>query len=203
MRKHFDRRLFAVLILAVLCPALATAMTVIPPSFPELVAESSTIVRGRVTELSARKVAGARGAMIKTFVTFRVSSALKGANQNEEITLSFLGGQVGDERLEVPGMPAFDVGAEDYLFITTTGGICPLVGAMHGRYRLITPQKEGRPYVARDDHAPLVRVSDVIKPMQSAGSLRALSDGSSALTPQEFEKLVVAEIKQPSGRARP
>ena len=198
MRVHF-KRCVAVLLLVSLWGSSARALSVIAPTFPELVAEASTIVRGKVKEISSRKVAGARGELIKTFVTFNVSSALKGARDGEEVTLSFLGGQVGDERLEVPGMPAFNVGAEDYLFINAKGGICPLVGAMHGRYRLVTPQKERRPYVARDDHAPLVQVSDVIKPMRESGAVNALSDAiERALSPEEFEKRVLAEIAQPT-----
>jgi len=179
-------------------------MTVVAPTFAELVAESSTIVRGTVKEIKVQKVSGARGELIKTFVTFHVSSALKGAQVNEEVTLSFLGGQVGEERMEVPGMPSFNVGTEDYLFVSAKRGFCPLVGTMHGRYRLVTPQKENRPYVAREDHTPLVRVSDVVLPMRSTERTAALSERSDALTPEEFERLVIAEIARPSTpRVRP
>ncbi|HTO03851.1 MAG TPA: hypothetical protein VL069_09130 [Opitutus sp.] len=199
MRIHFVRRCVAVLLVVSFWTSSARALSVIAPTFPELVAEASTIVRGKVKAISSRKVAGARGEVIKTFVTFKVSSALKGAREAEEVTLAFLGGQVGDERLEVPGMPAFNVGAEDYLFVNAQNRICPLVGAMHGRYRLVTPQKAGRPYVARDDHAPLVQVSDVIKPMRDAGAVNGLSDATErALSAEEFEQRVRAEIAQPT-----
>jgi hypothetical protein len=179
-----------------------SAMTVRAPTFPELVAESASIVRGRVTEVSSRKVAGARGELIKTFVTFRVSTVLKGMSAGQEVTLAFLGGKVGDATLDVPGMPTFSVGAEDYLFVASKPGICPLVGTMHGRYRLITPQKPGRNYVAREDHEPLVQINDVVKPMRQEANSSALSDGSSALTPVEFEKLVIAEVAHPTRGVR-
>jgi hypothetical protein len=192
------------LIAALLLAPGSKAMTVIPPTFAELVAESSTIVRGTVKEIRSEKVPGARGALIKTFVTFRVSSALKGAQLNQEVTLSFLGGTVDDERMEIPGMPSFEVGREDYLFVSPKKGICPLVGAMHGRYRLITPQKDNRPYVAREDHTPLVRISDVVLPMRSNSDAAGLNAAPDAITPAEFEKSVLNEIARSStSRARP
>lgn len=199
MRIQLGQRGIAALLVLSFWASSAHALSVIAPTFPELVAEASTIVRGKVKAISSRKVAGARGELIKTFVTFEVSSALKGARDAEEVTLSFLGGQVGEERLEVPGMPAFNVGAEDYLFINARNRICPLVGAMHGRYRLVTPQKAGRPYVAREDHAPLVEVSDVIKPMRESSAVNALSAATErALSPEEFEQQIRAEIAQPT-----
>jgi hypothetical protein len=192
------------LIAALFATTASWAMTVVPPTFTELVAESSTIVRGTVQAIRSEKVAGQRGALIKTFVTFRVSSALKGAQLNQEVTLSFLGGTVGDERMEIPGMPSFEVGREDYLFVSAKKGLCPLVGAMHGRYRLITPQKDNRPYVAREDHTPLVRISDVVLPMRSNRDAAGLDAAPDAITPAEFEKSVLNEIaRSSSSRARP
>lgn len=199
MRIQLVKRCIAALLFVSGWASSTRALSVIAPTFPELVAEASAIVRGKVKGISSRKVAGARSEVIKTFVTFEVSSALKGARNGEEVTLSFLGGQVGDERLEVPGMPAFNVGAEDYLFINAQSGICPLVGAMHGRYRLVTPQKAGRAYVSREDHAPLIHVSDVIKPMRESGAVNALGTATErALSPEEFEQRVRAEIAQPT-----
>jgi hypothetical protein len=170
-------------------------MSVIPPSFPELVAESSSIIHARVTASECRKVNNGQGEVIMTLVTFQVSKSLKGTSAGAAMTLSFLGGQVGDEGTVVPGMPTFEIGAEEFLFVSPQGGVCPLVGAMHGRYHVYTTQKSERPYVARDDGSALVRVSDIVRPMKD---LRALDNGDAALTPPAFEALIAAEVAHPS-----
>lgn len=175
---------------AVLCGP-AVAMSVNPPSFSELVDESASIVRARVVSIESRRVPTPAGDAIKTFVTFRVDKALKGAPDGT-VTLSFLGGQVGDERWEIPGMPEFEPGAEEFLFVTTDSRICPLVGAMHGRYRVLTAQKPNRPYIARDDRAPLVDVGDIPRPMDPH-TVRTAEAGN-AISPEAFEDLIAREV---------
>jgi hypothetical protein len=171
------------------------AMSVRAPTFPELVAESSAVVRVRVASVTSQKVTTARGEAIKTFVTYDVAKSLKGS-PSKQITLAFLGGQVGDLRLDVPGMPTFQVGAEDYLFISAKPSFCPLVGAMHGRYHILTAQKPGRPYVARDDRGALVDVRDIVRPMHASGATAQSVDR--ALSPEAFEQLIAAEVAQPT-----
>ena len=171
------------------------AMSVRAPTFPELVAESSLVIRARVAAVTSQKVATTQGEAIKTFVTFDVAKSLKGA-PSKQITLAFLGGQVGDLRLDVPGMPTFQVGAEDYLFVSPKPSLCPLVGAMHGRFRVLTVQKAGRPYVARDDHEALVDVRDVVRPMHAVVSTAQSIDH--ALSPEAFEQLIAAEVAHPT-----
>src|SRR4051812_27579162 len=80
------RHLF--LLLAVAAGVRAT--TVEPPTFSQLVAEADSIYRGHVTAVEARRVQSASGAaVIKTFVTFAVDRAIKGASQTE-VVLQFL-----------------------------------------------------------------------------------------------------------------
>lgn len=166
-------------------------MSVTPPTFSELVGEAATVVRGRVTAIQSRKVLTPTGEAIKTFVTFTVDKALKGT-PDRSVTLSFLGGQVGDERWEVAGMPEFQVGAEEFLFITPDARVCPLVGAMHGRYRVVASEQSGRAFVARNDHAPLTRVGDVAQPFEP-GTARTASAAES-LSPEAFEQAIAAEL---------
>src|SRR5688500_13012359 len=104
MRSRF---LSLLLTLALVATPGARATSVIPPSFPELVAEAEAIYRGTVTGIEARRVARPDGgSVIKTFVTFAVDRVLKGPGQSE-VVLEFLGGTVGDESLAVTGMPKF------------------------------------------------------------------------------------------------
>ena len=51
--------------------------------------------------------------------------------------LEFLGGTVGDLTMEVAGMPQFSSGQRSVLFVgNTVRAASPLVGFMHGRFRV-------------------------------------------------------------------
>ena len=74
------------------------------------------------------------------FVTFRVEHVFHGeANPAESITLRFEGGPDGRGRaLKVHGVPDFEIGDHDVLFVKDNGAeICPLVGWEQGRLRVV------------------------------------------------------------------
>ena len=198
--------LFLGVALALLAPALR-ATTVIPPSFPELVAKAEAIYRGKVTAVEARHVDRPDGSrVIKTFVTVAIDKVLKGAAQGA-ITLEFLGGRVGDDSLLITGMPKFTVGAEEFVFVQRNGvQFCPLVAVMHGRYRVLHDAAQGRDYVARDNRLPLTDLAEVGLPMtELPAQIRAATAASSvprALTPAAFEAGVASEVQRAVLRAR-
>jgi hypothetical protein len=178
-----------------LIPNLA-ALTVQPPTFPELVAEADSILRGRVSQVVSQKVQGPDGPIIRTFVTFLVDAPLKG-EAPRKVIFSHLGGRVGAERLEVPGMPRFEKGSRDVLFLRKgQEGLTPLVGVMHGRYR-ITPQADGQDAVARDNGLPLHHPDEVSLPMVTAtGALKALASAEPGMSLAAFESAVREEIQR-------
>lgn len=180
--------------------ALLRAMTVEPPTFPELVAGADAVYRGHVTAVQARRVARPDGgAMIKTYVTFAIDRALKGATQ-AEIVLEFLGGRVGDDIMDVPGVPQFALGDREFLFVQgNQRQFCPLVGVMHGRYRIARDPTTGGDYVARNNGLPLANVADVARPMSDSPiAARAVTPTAGALTPAAFEALISAEVRTPT-----
>lgn len=171
----------------------ARATTVVPPTFPELVAEANSIVRATVTGIESRRVAGLDGPTIKTFVEFKVKKRLKGAPP-ETFTLEFLGGTVGDESLRVLGMPHFKVGETEIVFVAGNGvQFCPVVRLGHGRYRVRHDAAHGRDYVAREDETPLGSVSDVQLPVDTHGVARMFRSAADALTPEQFETEIARE----------
>lgn len=177
----------------------AHAMSVQPPSFSELVAEADNVTRASVKHVESRFVPGPDGQrLLKTFVTFSKLKTLKGAAP-EEFTLEFLGGEKDGERWTIPGMPQFEPGDEEFLFPTAGPSICPLVGAMHGRYRVLTDPATQRRYVARDNLEPLASTDDVSRPIDPDGAtIRSATDTARALTPDEFERRIVDHLKRPS-----
>ena len=75
-----------------------------------------------------------------TFVTYRIERLFKGRSEkNNTITLRFQGGPTGkDEVVFIPGIPLFDIGDRDILFVERNGeSWCPLVGWDQGRHRII------------------------------------------------------------------
>lgn len=196
-----------VFLLFTLLPA-ARATSVIPPSFAELVSESDAIYRGRVTAVQARRVerADGEGSVIKTFVTFAVERVLKGLEQRE-VTLEFLGGTVGEETMTVSGMPKFNVGAREIVFVQKNGiQFCPLVALAHGRYRVLRDEATAREHIARDNGLPLTNVAEVELPIATLPDpVRAASAASAsarALTPDAFEASITSEVQRPTPRQR-
>ena len=200
-------RFLSVLLLLALAPA-ARATTVVPPSFPELVGEADAIYRGRVTSVQARRVErpDGEGSVIKTFVTLAVERVLKGPERTE-VTLEFLGGTVGDETMSVSGMPKFNLGAREIVFVQKNGvQFCPLVGLMHGRYRVLRDEATAREHIARDNGVPLTDTTEVELPITTVPEpVRAASAASAtarALTPEAFEASITTEVQRPTPRPR-
>ncbi len=180
--------------------SIVRATSVVPPDFPALVAEADAIYRGRVTAVDARRVERAGGGpVIKTFVTIAVQRTMKGAEQ-KEVILEFLGGTIGEETLEVSGVPKFNVGQRGVFFVQRNGHqFCPLVRVGHGRYRIAQDTASPKEYVERENGVPLNDVSEVALPIAEtprSGAMRR--DVSRALTTDDFETKIMNEVRRPS-----
>ena len=150
-------------------------MSVIAPTFAQLVAESETIIRGTVTAIRSEEFDSSQGRGIRTLVTLRVERALKGTPTNT-VTLSFLGGTVGKRTLRVVGMPAFEVGRRQIVFFARNGTtLCPLIAAGHGRYHIVTEATSGREIVTRDNLLPLSSTDEIALPLVSSSVVNATS----------------------------
>ena len=186
---------------------LARATSVIPPSFPELVSEADAIYRGRVTDLEARRATAPDGtSIIKTYVTVAIDRTLKGAARGA-ITLEFLGGTIGDESMVVTGMPKFNLGAAEYVFVQRNGvQFCPLVAMGHGRYRILRDPATARDHLVRDNGVPLTDLAEIAVPLNTLPApVRAAGASSAvarALAPADFEAGIVSEVLRPTVRAR-
>jgi hypothetical protein len=175
----------------------AGATTVEPPDFPKLVARASNVFRGEVVGLRSEIVTRGAERAIFTHVTFRVIEVIRGAPLPAEVTLEFLGGTVGDLSMEVAGMPTFEPGAREILFVERAGPqICPLVAMAYGRFRVLR-DVTGADYVARDNGVPLSRLEDVSLPLTSPAfamfTARQTLARTRPLSPADFSAAVLAE----------
>lgn len=199
LRLFPSRRCLAGLLAAAWLAVLpASAMSVRPPTFAELVAESGRIVRATVTAVEPFETVNAEGKLlVKTRVTWRVETTLKG-DAAGEMTLEFLGGRTKQHHAVVPGMPRFTVGETSYVFASANPRtICPLIAAGHGRYFVTRDAATAREYVARDNRVPLTDPAQVVEPLGNAfPAVLAARPPSAGLSPADFETAVRNELNR-------
>src|SRR5437588_6440605 len=149
--------------------------TVIPPTFEELVNRAQVIFQGVVTDVRSQWVGEGAQRSIVSYVTFKVEDAMKGS-PGSSYTMRMLGGTVGDQTMEVTDSPKFKVGNRDILFVENNGSqFVPLVGIMHGRFRVEREQASGREVVTTNEGEPLGNVSQLGKNKQAASAGATLS----------------------------
>jgi len=137
------------------------AASVIAPTFDAMVARAQLVFVGETLDVRSRWESTPSGRAIVSVVTFKVIRTLKG-ELGGQTQLEFLGGTVGDYRMEIPGMPRFRVGDEDVLFVDERGQpVSPVVGFMHGRFRVLEDPATRRRSVARHNFEPLASVRDI------------------------------------------
>jgi hypothetical protein len=141
--------------------ASARPTTIIAPTFQELVARAEQVVVAQVAARRSTWVSSRSGRAIVTDVTFLIERTIKGSVYTER-ALEFLGGTVGDDTLEVDGMPEFRVGDRDVLFIRDSGRpASPIVGFMYGRFRIVRDGVTGVETIRTHDGRPLASLADV------------------------------------------
>ncbi len=188
----------SILLAIVLVGVPAHALTVRPPTFAELVAQADSIVRAKAVDRRCEWRESPRGRVIVTIVKFHIETTLKGTAASE-IELRQLGGQIGDERMEIEGLPQFGAGDRDYLFIAGNGrAMCPLVAIPHGRYPVVSDHTGGADFVARADGTPLTATAQVASPLGEAQARPMLN--RMAQTPMraaDFEAAIRTELNHP------
>lgn len=193
--------IFRLLALTLLLVSGAHATSVLAPTFAELVAEADCVVRGTVTAVEVRSVATPRGPAVRTFVTLAVEECAKGTAP-QQLTLTLAGGKLGPKSTAIAGMPQFQVGDREILFVQGNGRqFCPLVALYHGRYRVRADAATGRDYVARDNGVPLTATSEVSLPLLDPTRIAAfVRTPATALAPTDFLALVRTQLQSPNAR---
>ncbi|HKP93687.1 MAG TPA: hypothetical protein VJS88_07305 [Chthoniobacterales bacterium] len=158
-----------------LAAATASATTVIPPTFDQLVDNAEMIFEGTVTGLRSEWAGQGAERHIVTYVSFQVEDAIKGA-LGAAYTLRMLGGTVDGQTMEVSDAPRFKVGDRDILFVEHNGTqFIPLVGIMHGRFHVQADDNGANEKVAKDNGALLADVAKLGRDESGAISGQALS----------------------------
>lgn len=124
-------------LLGLLCgiAAVLPALTVEQVPLERLARESGIIVRGIVMTTGARW----EGNTIHTTTTVRVTESLKGA-AGTEITVTQLGGTVGEVTAEIPGTPVLRPGDDVVLFLTPWQGKNWIHSIVLGKFSVTTSE---------------------------------------------------------------
>ncbi len=178
----------------------ASATTVIPPTFDELVGQAELIFQGTVTDVKSEWVGEGAERRIVSYVTFNVDEAIKG-NAGASYTIRMLGGTVGDRTMEVTDSPKFKVGDRDILFVENNGKqFIPLVGIMHGRYRVQQDKATGDEVLLTNHGHALGDVKQLGKDDghgHAHGAAAASGGAAAGIRPAEFKSLIRAKLANP------
>ena len=151
--------LAAALVLGFAGPARPT--TIVAPTFQELVSRAEQVVVAQVVARRSTWALSRSGRSIVTDVTFLIERTIKGPAYAER-SLEFLGGTVGDDALHVDGIPQFQVGDRDVLFIADSGRpASPVVGFTYGRFRIVRDPRTGLETIRTHDGRPLASLAEV------------------------------------------
>jgi len=186
--------LFFCLVLLLSSAAPLSALSVVVPTFSDLVTKSDQIVRGQVVRVESRRTTNAAGyELIKTFVSIRPTEIPKGESSSA-VVLSFLGGSVAGEKFEIPGMPKFKKGDRAWFFIKGNGStLCPLISGPHGAYREVKDPTTNELRVVRYDGSAMASPEAIERPPVNQDSVRSLS-ASPPLTPAIFRAAIYREL---------
>jgi hypothetical protein len=125
----------SVLILAILIfgcvPLQATSVRRL--SFDDLITSANSIVEGSV--VSSNTYRSSDGKLIFTSYTISVQESLKGTAP-QTVTVTTVGGRIGNTILHVAGMPAFQPGERAILFLEQSKSYTTIVGLNQGKFAI-------------------------------------------------------------------
>jgi hypothetical protein len=163
------RQFASLVLLTAVWSVSATAVTVVPITFEELVDESTAIVYARVADVRGRWTADRRH--IESLVALQPIRYLKG-NLGDQVAMRLPGGEAGGMMQVLPGAPVLRAGDLVVLFLGAQGPAIPSpVGFTQGVFRVTVDPRSGSPHVA----PPPLKASVAGRVIRGAADRRALT----------------------------
>ena len=178
------------------------SMTVLPTDFNVLLTQAEQIYKARIISVSTDWSGDGANRHPATFVRLRVLKSYLGGLAGEQ-TLEFSGGTVGSKTLRIPGMPEFQPGDIEILFVRGNHTeFCPLAGIYHGRLRVMQSGANGAEEVQLHDGTPLFDLSQIgtsresLKPDLATAAILAAANGrqAHAMTSHDFGAAIRAGL---------
>ena len=173
------------------------ATTVKPLTFDQVILGAKLVIEARVTKTEPRQVESS--GYIWTDVTFQIQDAIKGDWSSDEITLSFLGGSIGDKSTLVAEVSIPEVGETGIYFIAETDGsrAQPLMGWHQGHVFIKNDFDGGRRAFTSDNQSiiGLDTMAEPAKEQRARTAARGLktaagNETATALSVDEFKSLI-------------
>ena len=168
-------------------------------SLNEMLQQSQFVFEGTVTAIEARENSQKR---IHTYVTFEIKDIIKGEYHSNVITLSFLGGTVGDVTMAVSDMRLPQEGEHGIYFVESLERlqVHPLYGWSQGHF-IVERDVTGSERIMTNRRLPITAVMDTMQDEQMTPgkeSKQALSKGvvRDFVVAQDKKGLTVDEFKR-------
>jgi hypothetical protein len=200
IRNHVILKYSAIWIALLLMPiSYGNATSVREVSLNEMLQQSQFVFEGTVTAIEARENSQKR---IHTYVTFEIKDIIKGKYHSNIITLSFLGGTVGDVTMAVSDMRLPQEGEHGIYFVESLERlqVNPLYGWSQGHF-IVERDVTGIERVMTNRGLPITGVVDQMPDKQTTPGnehIRALSQGvlRDLVVAQDKKGLTVDEFKR-------
>ena len=167
--------------MASLCGGI-TATTLQRMSIAEMSRAAHTIVRARCEASAARWDAGE----IWTFTTFEVEEIWKGS-ASARITVRLIGGEAGNLKSTVSGVPRFTPGEEVVLFLEhTAAGDFSVVSWVQGTFR-VGRDRATQEEIVRQDTAAAAMLGSPTHRFEASGTRQMRTDALRALVAGAIE----------------
>ncbi|NTV14739.1 MAG: hypothetical protein HGA96_12545 [Desulfobulbaceae bacterium] len=188
--------------LSLLPVAYGNAASIRQVTMDEMLQQCQFVFEGQVLTIEAKENAQKR---IHTFVTFAIQEIIKGEYHSDTITLSFLGGTVGDVTMGVSDMQYPQVGEHGIYFVESLDRVQvhPLYGWDQGHFlveadntgtdRVMTLSKQPVTEVLGDSPAKLMNSSKEPGQPLSSGVAKGLS---LALETQDSQGMTTGDFKK-------
>jgi len=151
--------------LLILCFYLAlasatTATVLIPKDVSDLTKEADVVFVGTVIDITS-EWADPDKSRIYTYVAFDNLEIIAGDYQNSSLTVRFSGGEMDDVKILYAGVPQFNLGERNLIFLSGNYiELCPVVGWIQGRFRVLYDENVGEHVVHTDDGKPIAGITD-------------------------------------------
>lgn len=176
-------------------------------SLDEMLQQSQFVFEGTVTAIEARENSKKR---IHTHVTFEINDIIKGEYSSNIITLSFLGGTVGDVTMAVSDMRVPQKGEHGIYFVESLERlqVNPLYGWSQGHF-IVERDATGSERIMTNRRLPITAIMDKMPDAQTSPSkepVQALSKGvvrdlvvsreEKGMTAGEFKRVLQERINR-------
>lgn len=208
IRNHVILKYSAIWMALLLMPiSYGNASSVLEVSLNEMLQQSQFVFEGTVTAIEAKENSQKR---IHTYVTFEIKDIIKGKYHSNTITLSFLGGTVGDVTMAVSGMKFPQMGEHGIYFVESLERVQvhPLYGWSQGHF-IVERDVTGSERIMTNRRLPITAVMDTMQDEQmtpdkertqapSKGVVRDLviAKDKEGLTVDEFKRVLHERIGQ-------